>query len=89
MTPESEVRWRPVVALRASPKIATANEKKSGRHLIVIGSPRGIVPAPLFGKLPTQIRHVFADGPGQFWCVRAEILLKHSVIGGDNKRHHA
>lgn len=89
MTRESEVRWRPVVALRAFPKIATVNAKKSGRHLIVLGSPRGIVPTPLFGKLPTRIRRFFDDGPGEFWCVRAEILLKHNVIGGDNKRHHA
>jgi hypothetical protein len=54
----------------------------------VIGSPRGIVPTPLFGKLPTRIRRFFDDGPGEFWCVRAEILLKHNVIGGDNKRFH-
>ena len=43
----------------------------------------------LFGKLPARVRRIFADGPCQFWRVRAEILLKDNVIGGDYKCHHA
>jgi len=42
-----------------------------------------------FGKLPGRVRCISADGPCKFWRVRAQILLKDNVIGGDYKCHHA